>query len=45
MYFNHAYQKTLIATDIHGTPGPVGIYKTTGTPVATFAKPEACATV
>ena len=37
MYFNHAYQKTLIATDIHGTPGPVGIYKTTGTPVATFA--------
>jgi len=36
MYFNHAYQKTLIATDIRAV-SPVGIYKTNGTPVATFA--------
>lgn len=35
MYFNHAYQKTLIATDIKSVT-PVGIYKTAGTPVATF---------
>lgn len=36
MYFNHAYQKTLIATDINGNPAPVGIYSTANTPVATF---------
>jgi hypothetical protein len=42
MYFNHAYQKTLIATDIHHAgPSAVGIYKTTGTPVATFADTSA----